>query len=330
MRISAILCTYNRHRYLRKALESIAGSVLPESVDWEVLVVDNNSNDQTPEIANEFVVRYPGRFRYIIEPQPGKSCALNTGIRESRGDVLAFVDDDVTVEPTWLWNLTKALNDGDYAGTGGRTLLAERLSPPRWLALTGPYRMEFVFAPLFDLGNEPCQLDTPPFGANMAYRMEMFEKYGPFRTDLGPRPGNEIRNEDTEFGRRLLAAGERLRYEPSAIVFHPVPMDRIRRSHFLKWFFDLGRAQTLEAGRRPDIWGIQRRYWSISKIAVAVLTVRALHWALSLNSSKRFYYKCFVWATAGQMAEIYRQWGPVKSSTIRAADEMNPSSKGKF
>jgi glucosyl-dolichyl phosphate glucuronosyltransferase len=327
VRISVILCTYDRHLYLWKALDSIAGSVLPESVDWEVLVVDNNSNDQTPEVAKEFVVRYPGRFRYIIEPQQGKSYALNTGIRESRGDVLAFLDDDVTVAPMWLWNLTKALNDGDWAGTGGRTLLEEPLSPPRWLALSGPHRMEFVLAPLFDLGNEPCELDKPPYGANMAYRMEMFEKYGPFRTDLGPQPGNEIRNEDTEFGRRLMAAGERLRYEPSAVVYHPVPRGRIRRSYFLKWMFDYGRAEIREVGRRPDVWGIQRRYWSISKIAGVVLTVRALRWMLSLDPSKRFYYKCFVWATVGQMAEIYRQWGPVKSPTSCAADEMNPVCK---
>ena len=126
MRISVILCTYNRCEYLRKVLDSIAGSVLPDSVEWEVLVIDNNSIDQTPEIAKEFVARYPGRFRYISEPRQGKSHALNTGIRESRGDILAFVDDDVTVQPTWLRNLTQTLDGSEWAGAGGRTLLAER------------------------------------------------------------------------------------------------------------------------------------------------------------------------------------------------------------
>ena len=315
MQVSVILCTYNRQDYLRKVLDSIAVSVLPPSVEWEVLVVDNNSNDQTPEVVKEFAHRYPGRFRYALEPHQGKSYALNTGIREARGEIVAFVDDDVTVEPTWLWNLTKALENNEWAGAGGRTLLSGSLSVPPWLVTSGPYHMEFVLAPLFDLGDEPRTLNRPPFGANMAYRKAMFNKYGAFRTDLGPSPDPEVPrpNEDTEFGRRLLAAGERLRYEPCAIVHHPVSENRIQKDYFLHWWFDLGRAQIREAGRRPDIWGIQRRYWSIAKITAAVLTVRAWRWFLSANPAKRFYFKCFVWMTAGQVVEIYRRWGPIKT-----------------
>jgi glucosyl-dolichyl phosphate glucuronosyltransferase len=330
VRISVILCTYNRHLYLKKALESLACSVLPGSTDWEVIVVDNRSSDQTPDVVKEFATQYPGRFRYVPEPKQGKSHALNTGIRQSRGDVLAFVDDDATVEPGWLWNLTKALNDGDWAGAGGRTRLGESLSLPRWLALSGPCDLGGVLAAQFDLGDEPGQLDKAPYGVNMAYRKTMFEKYGGFRTDLGPRPGSEIRNEDTEFGNRLLAAGERLRYEPSAIVYHPAPKNRIRREFFLKWYFDYGRAGILEVGRRPDVWGIQRRYWSIAKIAVVLLTVRMMRWFLSLDPSKRFFHKCFVWATVGQMVEIYRQWGPAKPATAGAVSDMDAVDKGKL
>lgn len=321
MKTSVILCTLNRHAYLKRVLETLACSVVPDLVDWEVVVVDNGSNDQTPAVAKEFAARFPDRFRYVLEEKRGKSNALNTGIRESRGDVLAFVDDDVTVKPDWLWNLTRALNDGCWAGTSGRTLLGEPFSPPRWMAMSGPYRLDFVVTPLFDAGDQPCELDTPPYGANMAYRKEMFEKYGDFRTDLGPRPGNEIRNEDTEFGRRLLAAGERLGYEPTAVVYHPAPGNRVQKDYFLQWFYDFGRAQILEDGRRPDIWRIQRRYWSIAKIAWTVLTERSARWVLSVDPAKRFYYKCFVWATLGQMVEIYRQWGPAKHArTCATAD----------
>ncbi len=322
MRISVILCTYNRCQYLRRVLDSIAGSVLPESVEWEVLVVDNNSNDQTPDVAKEFAVRCSGRFRYICEPQQGKSFALNTGIRESRGDVLAFVDDDVTVEPTWLWNLTKALENGEWAGTGGRTLLAESFSPPRWLSLSGPYSLGGVLAAKFDLGDEPCELDNPPYGANMAFRKQMFEKYGLFRTDLGPSPDAEIPrpNEDTEFGRRLMAAGERLRYEPSAVVYHPVPKNRLNKEYFLGWWFDFGRAAIREVGRRPNIWGIPRRYFTISKTS-GILVVRALRWMATLHSPTRFFRKCRVWATAGQIIEINQHWREVKRPVINATQK---------
>jgi hypothetical protein len=77
----------------------------------------------------------------------------------------------------------------------------------------------------------------------MAFRKGMFERYGGFRTDLWPSPNSQIHRpgEDTEFGHRLIAAGERLRYEPSVAVYHPVPQDRINKEYFLKGV-ELGRA----------------------------------------------------------------------------------------
>ena len=107
MKITVILCTYNRCQSLVRALDSLAASILSETIEWEVLVVDNNSSDQTKAIVEDFCRQYPGRFRYLFEPQQGKSYALNAGIREARGDILAFVDDDVTVEPMWLQNLRR-------------------------------------------------------------------------------------------------------------------------------------------------------------------------------------------------------------------------------
>src|SRR5271169_6552202 len=131
MRITVILCTFNRCQLLAEALHSVAVSTLPESVEWEVLVIDNNSTDQTREVVEDFCRRYPGRFRYLFEPQQGKSHALNTGIREARGDILIFTDDDVTVEPTWIHNLAAPLHSGEWMGGGGRTLPERSFSPPR-------------------------------------------------------------------------------------------------------------------------------------------------------------------------------------------------------
>jgi len=308
MRITVIVCTYNRSKFLANALESIATSELPGTTEWEVLVVDNNSSDQTREVVASFSRRYPGRFRYLFEPHPGKSYGLNAGIREARGDVFAFVDDDVAVEPTWLENLTAPLGDGRCAGTGGRTLLAQRYSPPPWLALDGPYGMGGILAALFDLGDQPRELDQPPYGTNMAYRKEMFEKYGLFRTDLGPSPNRDIPrpNEDIELGRRLIAAGERLRYEPSAIVYHPVPENRLQKDYFLTWWLDFGRALVREWGRGPSVLGVPRPYFNILKLATTTMVGRSWRWMLALNPQQRFRNKCWVWVTAGQIKEYYR------------------------
>src|SRR6516162_4961299 len=114
MNLTVIVVTYNRCQSLFKTLESVAVSSLPASVEWEVLIVDNNSIDHTLQVARDFSARYPGRFRYLREPNPGKSFGLNAGILASRGEILAFIDDDVTVESTWLQNLAAALQSGDW------------------------------------------------------------------------------------------------------------------------------------------------------------------------------------------------------------------------
>ena len=106
MKVTVILCTYNRCGSLVRALESVAASQLPPSVEWEVLVVDNNSTDQTREVVADFARRHAGRFRYVFEARQGQSHARNAGIQEAAGDVLAFTDDDIRVEPTWLAKLS--------------------------------------------------------------------------------------------------------------------------------------------------------------------------------------------------------------------------------
>jgi len=304
MDISAILCTYNRCQSLARALESLTASILPETTQWEVLVVDNNSSDQTKAAVQEFWQRYPGRFRYLFEPQQGKSYALNTGIREARGNILAFVDDDVIVEPEWLQNLTATLNDRKWAGCGGRILPEPGFVPPHWLAVDGPCNLVGALCAYFDAGDMPCELKQPPFGANMAFRKEMFEKYGDFRTDLGPFPNKKIGFEDTEFGSRLMQAGERLRYVPTAVVYHEVPEYRVRKEFLLEWWFDFGRGSVRETGKKLSAWGTLRI------LCRTFLTV--VQWLLGFNAQRRFYRKCRIWYAAGKIFEVYQQ---AKSAT---------------
>ena len=319
--VTVILCTYNRCQSLANALQSVAASEMPSSIAWEVLVVDNNSTDQTREVVEGFARRHPGRFRYLFEPKPGKSHALNAGIRDAHGDILAFIDDDVTVEKNWLRNLTGVLVGNAWAGAGGRILPEKTFSPPPWLPLDGPDNMGGILA-LFDLGDESIELSQPPFGTNMAFQKKMFEKHGGFRLDLGPRPGSELRNEDTEFGRRLLAAGERLRYEPSATVYHRVPEERLTTGYFLKFCFDHGRASIRETGRRPDLWGIPRHYLTLLKVGM-LFAARSLRWIWTCwNRKLRFYRKAMVWMTAGEIAEVWSQSHQENNQTGNAVPDV--------
>jgi glucosyl-dolichyl phosphate glucuronosyltransferase len=301
MDIAVVLCTYNRCHRLAEALESVAASQLPDSVSWEVLVVDNNSKDKTREVVEDFDRRYPGRFRYEFESRQGKSHALNSAIHKANADILAFMDDDVQVDSNWLCSLTSVLNDRKWSGSGGRILPEASFAPPRWLET----KTRYALAPLaiFDLGAEPGELHEAPFGTNMAFRAEMFSKYGGFRTDLGPQPGSEIRSEDTEFGARLLAGGERFWYEPSAVVYHPTQQERIRPAYFLAWWFDKARADIREHGVPQDT------KWHINGIPLYLLgrfCAWSLRWLFTLDPGRRFSCKLKVWSIAGMIEECRR------------------------
>jgi len=301
MHITVILTTYNRCQTLATTMDSVAASMLPDSVKWEVVVVDNNSSDQTHEFVKHFSCRHPGRFRYVFEPKQGVSHARNAGVREARGDVIVFVDDDVTAGPMWLQNLTAALSDSQWAGAGGRILPERAFSTPRWLALEEKYALAPL--PVFDLGPEAGQLAEPPFGTNMAFRKAMFEKYGAFRTDLDRCGTDLLSNGDTEFGRRLLDAGERLRYEPSAVIYHPVVESRLRKKYFLAWWCGKGRSDIREFGIPPGA----ECCWGIPLYMFRRLARWTLCWMVAVEPSRRFSCKRKVWGLVGQIVESYRQ-----------------------
>jgi glycosyltransferase involved in cell wall biosynthesis len=301
IKISVILCTYNRSHSLRKSVVSVAVQELPQSLEWEILVVDNNSNDDTSQVVEELQRQYPERIRYFFEPKQGISHARNAGIAESRAEILAFIDDDETAGDTWLQNLTANLHTGEWAGAGGRVLPPSSFSRPRWLSSQSP----FTQGPLasFDPENEAGKLTEPPFGANMAFRKEVFEKLGGFRTDLGRSGSNLLSNEDTEFGRRIFAAGMQLRYEPDALTYHPVEKARLQPKYFRAWWFNKGRSDVLELGVQPKgtrLLGVPVRLFRDA-------AVEAVRWAITLDSPQRFICSLKIWAYAGQAYESYLQ-----------------------
>lgn len=313
MHITVILCTYNRSARLRTALTSVAGLVLPESVEWEVLVVDNNSSDETRAVIEEFSKTYPGRFRYLFEAKPGKSNALNAGIREATGDILAFTDDDVTFDSMWLHNLNTALSNRQWVGVGGRIFQQWTSSRPTWLSPNGRYwRMSWPLTS-FDFGEETLEENKYTNGANMAFRKDVFARHGGFRTDLGPQPGSEIRCEDNEFGLRLHAAGERVGYEPSAIVYHPVHQSRLRKEYFLAWWFDFGKGSVREMGGQLSIEGVPIAKFARTRYAIWLME-STIRWMLSRSPAKRFYHKVAVWEKAGALIESFRQSQPVANA----------------
>lgn len=128
----------------------------------------------------------------------------------------------------------------------------------------------------------------------------MFQKYGGFRSDLGPTVGSEIRGEDSEFCRRLLRAGECMMYVPNAIVYHPVEKKRTEKRYFQAWYLDRGRASIRENGIPENAV----LYFGVPRYMLRILSTRILKWFSCPNRKLRFHYRL----------EIYEMWGQILES----------------
>lgn len=298
MDITVLVCTYNRCELLRAALDSIAASRLAEGTEWEVLVVDNNSADATPEVVRAVASRYPGLFRYIREPQQGKSFALNRGIREARGEILAFTDDDVTVERDWLARLTSVLiADPSWAGSGGSVVALWPGPKPRWLGeldrrmgdgwdgISVSYRQSALERELGQL-----------IGANMALRKSVVQRLGGFRTDVGPKGSGPGVCDDTEMFQRLTAEGHRLAYVHEAVVLHPVPPNRTTKEYALAWYYAKGRGDALIAPPNGAIAAA-----GVPLHLFRRLIACGVRWLASPGSQKRFFWRTNAWYVAGMI-----------------------------
>jgi glucosyl-dolichyl phosphate glucuronosyltransferase len=303
MELSVIICTWNRAESLRHALASLQECRLPQGITWEVIIVDNNSTDETAAVCEEFLRGDPQHFRRIVEKRQGKSFALNTGIENARGTILAFTDDDVIVDSGWLDETLRIFDTTQCVGVAGKIVPLWNSKKPSWLTSEGPYKLHLAIVS-YDLGDDVCEIRAPALGANISLKKEVFEKYGMYRTDLGPTAGSEVRGEDTEFCWRLLRAGERIIYAPKAIVFHPVDMQRIDKGYFQAWYYGMGQSRPrIERATEAAV-----RYFGVPRYMFRWYFRDLLLWLTSLTPRRRFYYKLQFYATNGQMMEDRRIW----------------------
>ena len=234
MRLTTVICTWNRAELLRLTLEAMTDLEIPDDVEWDLLIVDNNCTDATPEVIASYSERLP--LRSVREPRPGKSHALNRAVAEAECDYLIFTDDDVLVDPGWLRAYRDAIQkhpDGIVFGGPIRPWFGG--DPPRWLVEVFP-RVEFAYAAL-DLGTEPIEITgrQSPFGANLVIRAEEQESI-PYDPNFGPRPGSGLRGEEVILVQELYARGCKGYWVPEAAVRHYIPESRQSLAYLKDWY----------------------------------------------------------------------------------------------
>jgi glycosyltransferase involved in cell wall biosynthesis len=215
--ISVVICTRDRGEALAECLRSVTTQ---RSAPGEIVVVDNSSDGSAKPICDRFT-----EIRHVHEPRPGLSIARNTGIRMSRGDVIAFTDDDVELHPGWTVEIGRAFADQSIDALTGLVLPARLDTPAQRMFQFDKGGFGSTFIPLrfdnrFFAETRPhgAQVWKMGAGANMAFRRSLFERIGLFDERLGA--GAAGCSEDSELWYRMLANGGVCLYEPRAGVFH--------------------------------------------------------------------------------------------------------------
>ena len=262
MDCSVIITTFNRARLLADTLRALAAQVVPQTLRWEVVVVDNNSRDTTRETVLGFSKTSSVSVRYSFEPKQGVGFARNSGIDVASGDVILFTDDDILPNTDWVSRTLETMAASGLDGVGGRVLPRWESEAPSWLLARSDLRMWLSLAEEDTalLLAYPMVPSRRIVGASMAFRRGVFEELGRFDPALGHRGARLYGGEEVDFVNRLLLANKRIGYDPSIVVYHRVDASRLRKSFFLRRFFDhaAGEAKPVVSKDVAAILGVER------------------------------------------------------------------------
>ncbi len=238
--ISVIVCTYNRADVLARMLDSFVAQPGLARVPHELIVVDNNSTDHTQLVLQQFESR--ASLRLLRETRQGLSHARNRGLADARGDIVAFLDDDVLVQADWIERLQDCFAATRADVVGGRATLRFERTPPSWL---GPYFRRALSE--VDLGPERRILDSGRrlYGLNLAFRRAALIAAGGFNPALGRAGTDLLCGEETAVIGRIVESGGTVVYDPFAVVAHCIDRRRLAWSYFERQSIGAGRSDAL-------------------------------------------------------------------------------------
>ena len=244
IRFSFVTCTYNRDKYIAQTLESVCKQTF-SPVDYEIIVVDNNSTDSTAAICEEFGQRYPDRqFKYFKEINQGLSFALNRGIKEARGEYIIFVDDDETIIAEHLERLDNHLkNYPDAELVASPVIPVYEEAQPKWMS----HYTQRLIGGYFDQGNQPKKLEAKnyPGTGHTIIKRELYEKYGDYNTELGRKGNSLIGAEDKDMFNRLKKNNIDCYYFPDIPIYHHIPGQKLTDEFFQKLTYSIGKSERI-------------------------------------------------------------------------------------
>jgi GT2 family glycosyltransferase len=302
MLLDIVVPTYTRPLLLRRTLGSLFAATRPETLSVHVTVVDNDPALSGLNAIGDLVARAPVPVTLLGEHRPGKSHALNTGIRNSSGAYVGFIDDDEEVHPRWFEVVATAIAERQPDFLGGPTSPRWPARVPRWLPRDYPAVLGIV-----DNGiavqrfGDDCEGMLT--GGNAVIARAMFDRVGLFSPLLGPRRDRRLfSSEDEDMFWRLIDAGGRGWYLPQMVVYHHIHRERLSKRYYRTWCFWNGVSKAVLARSRtpdvPTVAGVPRYVYGR---AVRGACATVWRWIGRRPPSRRFSAELAVWELAGQL-----------------------------
>ena len=242
MQLSIIICSYNRASYISEALDSLYHQSSGLDV-FEVLIVDNNSTDNTDTVYKIWRAVNPlGQFTYATETKQGASFARNKGALLAKGDWLCFMDDDAIATPNYVENILSHVKEQpNIVGFGGKIIPKYIPEAPKWMS-----RYVSSLVGNFDYATVACPFENGkyPLESNMVVNKKIYEQVGGFNTDLPGVVGTlRIGGEGKELFFKIMALGHTIFYDPSILVYHVVEVKKLTKEYMYRVASGIGRGE---------------------------------------------------------------------------------------
>lgn len=251
VKVSVIISTYTKDRWkdVLKCIESLHDQTLKP---YEILIV----LDPIEDLMNFYRDKLPNYVKIVESDGFGLSKARNKGILESKGDIIAFIDDDAWAGKYWLERMVENYLDKDVYCVGGKIIPVFENDRPKWL----PEELDWIVGCTYKGLPEVKSEIRNPIGANMSFRREGFEIAGLFKEDVGRYGKRLLSGEEAEFAMRLkkVMPNAKIIYDPSAVVYHKVPKSRTKIRYALKRAFYEGYSKAILAKEYP--LNVESRY----------------------------------------------------------------------
>lgn len=242
MTLSIIICSYNRASYISDALTSLYGQSSGLD-DFEVIIVDNNSTDNTKEVYAQWrQTNTNGQFTFISETKQGASFARNTGAAIAKGEWVCFMDDDAVATTDYVKNIIKHIQDQPFiVGFGGRIIPKYIPAEPKWMS----YYVSSLVGN-FDYAPTACAFENGkyPLESNMIVKKSVYDQIGGFNVNLPGVVGTlRIGGEGKELFYKIIALGHTIYYDPSICVHHVVEVKKLTSEYMYRVASGIGRGE---------------------------------------------------------------------------------------